>query len=293
MRYFVLIGFLMFGLTACFRDASDNGNDATSLPVVNFVNTPTLTPSPNAQIPTLTATPRRAPTDTLAPGGPRFDETEEADEPAANPSATADEAESEADTQDLPATIPIPSFTPRASDAITFGDTGITPTSALPTQPVPDALVTPTALPDDAPGIEDCIHVVQAGDTLTRIAETYETEVDAMVAANPVLGGNLNALSIGQELSIPDCTPTFEEVRGEEAPPTEEAVSPDEDETEADETQTVPAESGVHIVQEGDNLFRIALNYGITVEAIVAANPSLTSENDILQIGQELIIPSP
>jgi LysM repeat protein len=46
-----------------------------------------------------------------------------------------------------------------------------------------------------------------------------------------------------------------------------------------------------YIVVDGDTLWDIATNYGVTVEAIVAAN-SLADESDI-QIGQELIIPPP
>lgn len=57
-------------------------------------------------------------------------------------------------------------------------------------------------------------------------------------------------------------------------------------------TATPPtfADSQTHIVQPGETLFRIALNYGITVEALQAAN-GLTS--NIIYAGQTLIIPDP
>ncbi|MDT8307513.1 MAG: lamin tail domain-containing protein [Anaerolineae bacterium] len=45
------------------------------------------------------------------------------------------------------------------------------------------------------------VHIVQAGDTLGRISELYEVELDDIVAANGIV--NINALSIGQELIIP------------------------------------------------------------------------------------------
>jgi LysM repeat protein len=45
----------------------------------------------------------------------------------------------------------------------------------------------------------------------------------------------------------------------------------------------------VHVVQQGENLFRLALRYGTTVEAIMAAN-GLTDEHKI-GVGQRLIIP--
>ena len=51
----------------------------------------------------------------------------------------------------------------------------------------------------------------------------------------------------------------------------------------------VPAQDVYHTVQPGENLFRIALRYGTTVEAIVAAN-HLPDEHAV-QAGQELLIP--
>ena len=45
-----------------------------------------------------------------------------------------------------------------------------------------------------------------------------------------------------------------------------------------------------HVVQPGENLFRIALRYGTTVDAIVAANH--LSDGDSVRAGQELLIPA-
>ncbi len=49
-------------------------------------------------------------------------------------------------------------------------------------------------------------------------------------------------------------------------------------------------ESTTHVVQRGENLYRIALRYGTTVNAIVAAN-GLANPNRIY-VGQRLVIPS-
>lgn len=48
-------------------------------------------------------------------------------------------------------------------------------------------------------------------------------------------------------------------------------------------------EPTVHIVQPGENLFRISLRYGTTVEAIMAANGLIDPTR--IYVGQELIIP--
>jgi LysM repeat protein len=45
----------------------------------------------------------------------------------------------------------------------------------------------------------------------------------------------------------------------------------------------------VHVVQRGENLFRISLRYGTTVDAIVAANH--LSNRRLIHVGQRLIIP--
>ncbi|MGC9346597.1 MAG: LysM peptidoglycan-binding domain-containing protein, partial [Anaerolineae bacterium] len=45
----------------------------------------------------------------------------------------------------------------------------------------------------------------------------------------------------------------------------------------------------IHIVEEGDTLFGIALDYGVTVDGLLRANA--LNEEDFLRIGQSLVIP--
>ena len=47
---------------------------------------------------------------------------------------------------------------------------------------------------------------------------------------------------------------------------------------------------GTYVVQPGDSLWRIATRYGISLEALMAAN-HITSDKVILQIGQVLAVP--
>ena len=51
----------------------------------------------------------------------------------------------------------------------------------------------------------------------------------------------------------------------------------------------IPAD-GVYIVKEGDSFSKIAAKYGVTVSAIAAANPGVSSNR--LQIGQKLNLPT-
>jgi LysM repeat protein/outer membrane protein assembly factor BamB len=115
-----------------------------------------------------------------------------------------------------------------------------------------------TTTPD--PTNSPVIHVVQAGDTLWKIAQKYGTTVQAIVDAN-----NLNPnqyLYIGQKLMIPGKTTTPD--------PTNSPV--------------------IHVVQAGDTLWKIAQKYGTTIQVIVDANK--IDPNKHLYVGQKLTIPT-
>jgi LysM repeat protein len=263
-------------LAACFRDAGQNQNNPTSVPIDEFLNSATVTPTGSRNIPTFTPPPQPIPTKTLCPGGP----------PVASSTATAEAGENSL-IPTLPPTIAIPSFTPSVPGSF-FGDPGITSTASFPTQPIPDGLITPTAFADN---IDKCIHVVRPNDTLFSIATANGVSVDDMVAANPELGGNPNALSIGQELRIPGCvsdaTMTATPTQGTAPTINPQATAmPLPSGTRTDGTQ-------IYIVKEGDTLFSIAQRYNTTVDAIIAANPALASNPNVLSIDQELVIPPP
>ncbi len=103
------------------------------------------------------------------------------------------------------------------------------------------------------------IHVVGWGETLFSIARRYGTSVDAICAANGI--GDPTRIYIGQRLVIPTSNaPT--------APPTAGAT---------------------HVVQPGENLFRIALRYGTTVTALAELNRIYNPGH--VAAGQTLIIP--
>ena len=81
---------------------------------------------------------------------------------------------------------------------------------------------------------------------------------------------------------------------GEQQPPATEEPTPvpTEEPAAVEPTPQPPSEGGeqVHTVQPGENLFRIALRYGTTVEAIAQAN-GITNPT-LIYVGQKLIIPS-
>ena len=103
------------------------------------------------------------------------------------------------------------------------------------------------------------IHVVQAGEVLSVIAEKYGITLDELVAANRI--ANPNLVSPGTELVIPGLSAA---------------------ELEA-------ANQIIHIVQAGESLGSIAAQYGVSADAISAAN-RITNPN-LIRVGDRLIIP--
>jgi len=119
-------------------------------------------------------------------------------------------------------------------------------------------------------------HTVQAGENLFRIALKYSTTVDAIAQANNIT--NPNIVFVGQVLVIPQgSTPPVVQPGGTITP----SASPAQPITPPTET--------IHVVQPGENLFRIALKYNLPT-AVVASYNNITNPN-LVYVGQRLRIP--
>ncbi|MBN1813158.1 MAG: LysM peptidoglycan-binding domain-containing protein [Anaerolineae bacterium] len=114
------------------------------------------------------------------------------------------------------------------------------------------------------------VHVVQRGETLYSIARYYGVSVSAICAANSI--ANPRLIYAGQRLVIPVTSGT-----PASAPPSETSAG----------TTTVAQRT--HVVQPGENLYRIALRYGTTIPVLAAANG--ISEPTQIRVGQTLVIP--
>ena len=107
------------------------------------------------------------------------------------------------------------------------------------------------------------IHVVGWGETLFSIARRYGTSVDAICAANGI--ADPTRIYAGQRLTIPSSNA-------------------------ASSAPSVPAAAGgTHVVRAGENLFRIALRYGTTVQALAELNGIYNPGHVVA--GQRLVIP--
>jgi LysM repeat protein len=120
----------------------------------------------------------------------------------------------------------------------------------------------PTAAPtEQAPATSGATsHTVQEGERLFRIALRYGLTYQELAAFNGI--ANPNLIMVGQVLKLPA----------------------------AGETTPAPSSGdGHHTVQAGENLFRIALRYGMTFDTLAAAN-GLNYPYTIYP-GQKLVIP--
>jgi LysM repeat protein len=141
----------------------------------------------------------------------------------------------------------------------------------------PNATVV-TATPIGVAGICN-EYEIRLDETLYAIAARYGVTVSQIAQANNIVNADL--IKAGDTLLIPCPVP---------ATPI---------------PQTVPAQQGgaqpggavgqtIHVVQAGENLYQISLQYGVTMSSIAAANGlTTTTQINILSVGQQLVIPLP
>ncbi len=116
-------------------------------------------------------------------------------------------------------------------------------------------------------------HTVEPGDSLLALSVRYDVDAGDIARANAL--ADVNHLYIGQILCIPS--------EGTVPPP------PPTSPTTTAAPRPVVAADRTYTVQGGDNLFRIALNHGISLNALLEANG--LAENSFIRPGQTLNIP--
>lgn len=111
--------------------------------------------------------------------------------------------------------------------------------------------------------VHSASHKVKKGETLYGIAKKYDVSVDRIIALNP---SARDGIKVGDILSI----------------------------SSEDNSQSMPVmetkDARSHTIAHGETLYRIAKNNGITVEQLLAANPSLDSNN--YETGTVITIPA-
>ncbi|MDJ0755566.1 MAG: LysM peptidoglycan-binding domain-containing protein [Ardenticatenaceae bacterium] len=125
-------------------------------------------------------------------------------------------------------------------------------------------------------------YIVQSGDTLGQIAQRFDVSIEDIAAASNLL--SVDTLDVGQELIIPGDDYVPPEPTPTTAPPEGQAAA-----TETPPTEAPATGEQEHVVQRGENLYRIGLQYGFTVAELQTYN-GLANPND-LDVGQVIKIP--
>lgn len=169
--------------------------------------------------------------------------------------------------------------------------------SKIPTATLPPTLPEPILVGTGAIRPGGSTYTIQSGDTLASIASEFGLTLEDLRAANPDV--DPGALHAGEVIKLPPAagspappTPTEEPAPAPTEPPAQPTTAPPEPEpTEPPVEPTAEASSlgQAYTVQSGDIPVTIAEQFGISVEALLAANPGLDPTG--LQVGQVIIIP--
>lgn len=124
-------------------------------------------------------------------------------------------------------------------------------------------ILAPRSIAAAPPSAPPETYIVQAGDTLFSIALRYNTTVAALKQMNGL--GTSDLIQTGQKLAVPSSN---------------NSLSP---------TASVPASSS-YIVQAGDTLYRIAMRYGTTMDALEQLND--IANPNLISVGQAIAIPN-
>lgn len=158
----------------------------------------------------------------------------------------------------------LPTNTPATTSTAT-NTAAASPTATL--EPSPTATSTP---------VPPRTYTIKTGDTLSEIADQFNVTTDALMAANNLAPTDIYSLQLGQELIIP----------GQESP----AATPVTEETQTP-TPTNTVTTRTYTLQAGDTPLKIATQFGISVDELLAANNLNREDARRLRSGQVLVIP--
>ncbi|MFQ5522960.1 MAG: LysM peptidoglycan-binding domain-containing protein [Acidimicrobiia bacterium] len=136
-------------------------------------------------------------------------------------------------------------------------------------------------------GEPDTVYVVIRGDTLAKIAASFDTTVTVLVEANDI--ANPNLILVGQQILIPNTGSVAEPENPDNGGGMTEGDET-KDDAQADQGET-PRSGRYHVVARGDTLESIAAQYkGVTADQIAAANGII---NGVVYVGTRLFLDGP
>jgi LysM repeat protein len=123
---------------------------------------------------------------------------------------------------------------------------------------------------------------VQSGDTLSVIAQRFNTTLNALAQLNGI--ANPNRIFAGQRLIVPSAGGTG----GPNTVPTSPALPTTQPPVIITATPVVSAPS-TYVVQPGDSLYRISVRFNVSMIGLARAN-NITNYN-LVFAGSTLVIP--
>lgn len=118
-------------------------------------------------------------------------------------------------------------------------------------------------------------HTVASGETLWGIAASYGISVQSIAQANGL--NNINLIYVGEQLTIP----------GTGSVGGSSSIVPASLTTSSGASA---GSSGTYTIQPGDTLWGIAVANGVSVQSLIAANPSIGNQN-LIYVGETLNLP--
>jgi len=128
-------------------------------------------------------------------------------------------------------------------------------------------------------------HTVREGDSLWDIALEYDVTVDQLLQLNPEVS---KSMLVGQTLIISQSSAPSESSQTEAPSSTPETEDPEEEQPEEEPEENASASPRTHTVQDGDSLWDIATQYGVSVEQLQQLNPEVSKS---MLVGETLMIP--
>jgi LysM repeat protein len=212
----------------------------------------------------------------------------------------ADSAGEERSTTNVPIVI-VPGSQDSANAAYPDPDAPTDETSTAPETEVGDAPIGESPRPvdgvvDPAAPVERETHTIEAGETLSQIAEQYGVATADLAVFNEL--DSVDDIVAGQILTIPTAADLAGSVEPTDvgAPAEQPAESAEADTSAAENpaTETESAADGTtgidtYSVQAGDTLSTIAEQFGVSTADLAAANN--IGVNDFIYLGQQLTLP--
>jgi LysM repeat protein len=157
--------------------------------------------------------------------------------------------------------------------------------SDIPSATLPSTLPDPIIIRGSPTTVQGRHYVVKSGDSPLSIAAQFGITSDELMRANGIT--DPTSLVTGVNLIIPEPAPGQATAEASTPPP---AVEQPTATAQAPQATSTPSQQ-TYVVQQGDIPGTIAAKFGITADALMAANG--ITDPASLQVGQVLVIPSP